>query len=186
MNLLSGYSNYLLMERKYSKLTANAYVSDVKLFFNYLKDEQIDLKDIDYFIIRHYIVYLSANEYSRNSIKRNLSSVSNFLNYAVKNQLVSQNYIHLIESIRGDKYLPDFLFIDEVRLLIKACNNRKYKYRDKLILMLLFLNGLRVSEVANIKISDIKKNRIKILCKVNKERYAIISSQSIDVLKKYL
>ncbi|MFV0424938.1 MAG: tyrosine-type recombinase/integrase [Bacilli bacterium] len=183
---LVSYQSYLLNEKKYSEHTASAYVSDIKLFLSYLSDEKITFLTVDYFVIRYYIVYLSTNEYSKNSIRRNLSALSSFFNYAIKNNFAKENPIPLVESIKGDKFLPDFLFIEEVKLLIKACSGRKFPNRDKLIIMLLFLNGLRVSELVNIRLDDIKDNRLKIIGKGNKERYTILSKQVISVMGEYI
>lgn len=184
--ILDSYEKFLLNEKKYSNHTSDAYLSDIKLFLSYLDNEKITFLEVDYFIIRYYIVYLSVNEYSKSTIRRNLSALSSFFNYCVKNNELKENPVPLVESIKDDKFLPDFLFIEEVKLLIKACNESKYVYRDKLIVMLLFLNGLRVSELVNIKLSDIRNNNLKVLGKGNKERYTILSTQVLTVLENYI
>ncbi len=185
-NILSNYNTYLLNEKKYSEHTASAYISDVKIFFSYLNDEKIAFEALDYFVIRYYVVFLAANEYSKSSIKRNLSAINNFFNFAIKTGKTKENPVLLIESIKGDKFLPEYLFVEEVSQLIIACNDRKYLYRDKLIIMLLFFNGLRVSELVSIKLSDIKANNLKVLGKGNKERYTILSTQVLKIVEEYL
>lgn len=184
--ILDSYTNYLLNEKKYSEHTVDAYNNDIKIFLNYINGEGISFSSVDYFIVRYYIVFLSTENYSKSSIRRNLSALSNFFNYCVRTGNASENPFPLVESIKGDKFLPDFLFIEEVKLLVKACNSRKFKYRDKLILMLLFFNGLRVSELCNIKLSDIRDNRLKIVGKGNKERYAILATQVLSVIDDYI
>ncbi len=184
--ILDSFLDYLTNERKYSANTVSAYKRDIELFLSYLDNEKITFLAVDYFVVRYYIVYLSTNEYSKNSIKRNLSALSSFYNYACKNAIVKENPIALVESIKKDNFLPDFLFIEEVRVLIEYCNKRKLPNRDKLIIKILFLNGLRVSELASIKLSDIKGNRLKVLGKGNKERYAILSTDVLDTMQEYI
>lgn len=184
--ILDKYLDNLLNEKKYSEHTVSAYEGDIELFLSYLDNEKITFFEVDYFVIRYYIVHLSNSEYSKSSIKRKLSAVNSFFNYALKHNYIKENPVPLVESIKGDKFLPDFLFIEEVRQLIKACNDRKFKYRDKLIIMLLFFNGLRVSELVSIKLSDIKNNHLKIVGKGSKERYTILSSQVINIITEYI
>ncbi len=177
---------FLRYEKNYSEHTCKSYFHDLNTFFSYVKEEGLELECIDYYNIRYYIVSLSTLQYSKSSIKRNLSAVSSYFNYLIEKNVVNTNPISFVESIRKERYLPEFLFVEEVKKLIVACKFSKMMQRDKLIIKLLFLNGFRVSELVNIKLTDIKGNRIKVLGKGSRERYSILTKSVLQTLSKYL
>ncbi len=185
-DILNNYLAYLQNELNYSEHTCISYKNDILIFNDYILREGIEFRDVDYFSIRYYIVNLSKLQYSKNTIRRNLSALSSFFNYLAINNIVDQNPVTLVDSIKKDKLLPDFLFVEEVKKLIVACNDRKFKNRDKMIIMLLFYNGLRVSELVGITLDDIKKNRVKVLGKGNIQRYAVLNNSVLKILDDYL
>lgn len=183
---INKFIEFLANEKNYNENTCISYRNDLNTFFSYMNRELIELKDVDYYNIRYYIVNLSSRQYSKSSIKRNLSSLSSFFNYLVDRGVINENPVIFVESIKKEKHLPEFLFVDEVSKLIKATKSSKMKYRDKLIIELLFLNGFRVSELVNIKLTDIKGNRVKVLGKGNKERYSILNNTVLNTISLYL
>ncbi len=183
---INSFITFLKNEKNYSENTCINYRNDLNTFFSYVKIEGLNLENIDYYNIRYYIVSLSSSEYSKSSIKRNLSAVSSYFNYLVDKSIVDVNPVKFVESIKKERYLPEFLFVEEVKKLMVAANESKMPLRDKLIIQLLFLNGFRVSELVNIKVTDIKNNRIKVLGKGSKERYSILNKSLIKTLNLYL
>ncbi len=183
---LDKFILYLKNELKYSENTCISYENDLKIFLDYLQVENIALADVDYFCMRYYIVKLSQQEYSKNSIRRNISAVSSFFNYLVKKSLLTNNPVALVDSIKKDQYLPEFLYVEEVKMLVAACNMRKYKLRDKLIVMMLFYNGLRVSELTSINVTDISGNKVKIVGKGRKDRLIILSKTIRNLIDEYV
>ncbi len=183
---INNFIKFIKNEKNYSENTCINYRNDLNTFFSYVSFEGLKLENIDFYNIRYYIVNLSSLEYSKSTIKRNLSAINSYFNYLVDKQIVSVNPVMFVESIKKEKYLPEFLFVEEVRKLITAASESKMPLRDKLIIQLLFLNGLRVSELVNIKLDDIKNNRLKVLGKGNKERYSILNKSLLKTLKLYL
>lgn len=186
LNISAKYIAYLSNELNYSEHTCISYKNDIHIFANYINEEGIDYADVDYFAIRYYIVSLSKQQYSRNSIRRNLSAVSSFYNYLIKNKICLQNPVSMVDTIKKEQHLPEFLYVEEVRQLVQDCKNRKYSERDKLIIMILFFNGLRVSELVDIKLKDVNSNKIKINGKGNKDRYIVLSKTVIEQINKYI
>ncbi len=186
MKYLSKYENYLLNRKNYSRHTCNAYLSDLRAFFSFINEKNLDIKDVDYNILRYYIVSLSASNYAKSSIKRILSSLNSYFMYLIENNILKENPLKLIESLKADKKLPEHLYLEEVVQLFKACDKSKYPSRDKLVVGLLFLTGVRVSELVNIKLQDLKGNVIKVLGKGNKERYILLTKNLLKIYYKYL
>ncbi len=184
--ILTNFIQFLKVEKNYSENTCIGYKRDLDTFFSYLKQEEITINNVDYYNVRYYIVHLSSLQLSKNTIKRNLSAISSLFDYLLKQKIVASNPVVLIESIKKEKYLPEFLFIEEVQKLISATKKSKMKYRDKLIIEFLFLNGLRVSELVNVKVNDIKGNKLKVLGKGNKERYTILTTEILTTIANFI
>lgn len=99
--------------------------------------------------------------------------------------LKGKRKVYLIERPREEKYLPEVLSKEEVKLLLNATDNLKHKA----ILMTIYSGGLRVSEAVNLKIKDIDSNRMQIRVsqsKGKKDRYTLLSKKALEVLRKYV
>lgn len=185
--LLDDFINYLEYERNYSINTIIAYRTNIEKFSNYIGD--INIKDIDYDSIRGYISYLYDNKYKAKSISRMISSLRSFFKYLKVNNIITNNPMTLISNPKVEKKLPKYLTINEVESILSAPDmNDPVGIRDAFILELLYVSGIRVSELVNIKISDIEETdkRIKIFGKGSKERYVLYGSRCKELLNKYL
>ena len=187
---LDDFINYLEYERNYSNNTIIAYKNNILQLLNYLDSINInDIKSVKYETIRGYLSYLHENKYKSKSISRMISSMRSFFKYLKGKDIIINNPMTLISNPKLEKKLPKYLTINEVEKILNAPDmNDKIGIRDAFILELLYVSGIRVSELVNIKLNDIEENqrRIKILGKGNKERYVLYGSRCSELLKKYI
>lgn len=187
---LDDFINYLEYERNYSNNTIIAYKNNILQLINYLESINInDIRCVKYETIRGYLSYLHENKYKSKSISRMISSMRSFFKYLKGENTITNNPMTLISNPKLEKKLPKYLTINEVEKILNVPDmNDKIGIRDAFILELLYVSGIRVSELVNIKLNDIEESqrRIKILGKGNKERYVLYGSRCSDLLKKYL
>ena len=187
---LDDFINYLEYERNYSNNTIIAYKNNILQLINYLDSINIkDIKSVKYETIRGYLSYLHENKYKSKSISRMISSMRSFFKYLKVENVITNNPMTLISNPKLEKKLPKYLTINEVEKILNVPDmNDKIGIRDAFILELLYVSGIRVSELVNIKLNDIEESqrRIKILGKGNKERYVLYGSRCSELLKKYI
>ena len=182
MKHLDNYIDYIKSNKRYSNYTVSNYYKDINDFIKYLSNKDyLKINDDD---VVYYLEYLYKLEYNKNTISRKLSSLRSFYNYLVNNDVISYNYFNNHKNPKKDKLLPKYLRDEDVKIMYDKCKN----VRDKLILELLFVTGIRVSELVNIKINDINFNNreIKILGKGSKERIVIFSNNCLNNINDYL
>lgn len=183
---VDDFINYLEYERNYSNNTIIAYKNNIEKFIDYI---DIDIKKVNYDTIRSYISYLYEKKYQAKSISRMISSLRSFFKYLKVNHIIKDNPMTLISNPKLEKKLPKYLTINEVESMLNAPDmSDKIGIRDAFILELLYVSGIRVSELVNIKINDIEtsERRIKILGKGSKERYVLYGSRCQELLSKYI
>ena len=179
---------YIYLENKgYSYNTINSYKKDLKLFKDYCNN--IDIKLIDYNFLRKYLQFLHDKKYTASSISRHISSLKSFFKYLTKNEFIKDNPCLLITNPKVEKKLPNYINYNDLEILFTVPNkNDVLGLRNLLILELLYSCGIRVSELVNIKISDIdfSNKRILILGKGKKERFVLYGKVCSKLLDEYL
>lgn len=187
---LEDFLNYLEYERNYSNNTIVAYKTNIESLIIYLKEQNInDFKDANYDTIRSYLSYLYDKKYKAKSISRMISSMRSFFKYLKSEKIIENNPMTLISNPKIEKKLPKFLTINDIEKILSVPDMKtSIGIRDAFVLELLYVTGIRVSEMTNIKITDIEMStrRIKILGKGSKERYVLYGSRCDELLKKYL
>lgn len=190
MEVINNYLDHLKFERNYSDYTVNNYKNDILEFFEYLKSQNIDYKNLEYSDLRFYLMYLKDEKADSNSsIDRKLSSLRGFYKYLVSNGIVSNNFFLLVNGLKKEKKLPRYFEYNELEELFKVPNIRTpLGQRDRTILELLYATGIRVGELINIRLSDINfsERQIIILGKGNKERIVTFGDYCDDELRLYL
>ena len=184
-NIIS-FLKYLKLERNYSNHTIINYGKDLKVFLTFLNEQKINnWESISYKTIRNFLEFLYELDYSKKSVARHISSLRSLYKYLLKENIVSNNPLVLVSNPKLDQKLPKFLYYDELEKILSIPDKTTlFGMRDLTILETFYSTGIRVSELTNIKLTDIDfSNRtIKILGKGNKERYVLFG----DVLKSYL
>ena len=189
-NLLNDYLIYLKIERGLSENSIKSYSYDIKNLLNYIKkyNSKLSLKQCDKQFMQEFIYEISKNINSR-SQSRLLSSLKSFFNYLVFEGYNNTSPMELIESPKIVTKLPDVLSIEEIKLLIKNSElNKNHGIRNSAILETLYGSGLRVSELINLKLSDIHYDDKLLLIqgKGNKQRLVPLGSISESKVSNYV
>lgn len=181
---LDKFLNYL-KNKDYSLNTINAYRKDLTIFLKFSNNKI----NVDYNFLRTYLQFLYNKKYSNKSISRNISSLKSFYKYLVKFDIIKDNPCLFINFPKTEKKLPNFINYNDLEVLFKVPDKSDtLGLRNLLILELLYSCGMRVSELVNIKLSDIdfNNNRIYILGKGKKERYVLYGEVCSNILNDYL
>ena len=189
MKYIEKYLEYLRVVKKYSEKTIISYYDDLILYNEFLGNKFINILDINYDTVKEYMKYLYSLNIGKSSISRKLSSIRGLYNYLLREDLVKDNYFNKISNPKKDNYLPKFLKDDELNKLFSVCKyDTAINQRNSVIIELLYATGIRVSELVNIKLSDIDLNErvIKILGKGSKERLVIFNNHTKKAIDIYL
>ena len=190
MKNLEDYIRYLTYERHYSDYTITNYESDILEFFDYLNREDLNYLKIEYSDIRGFLSYLFDDKKDDNStVSRKISSLRGFYKYLVNNDIVKNNIFRLVSLPKKAKKLPKYFYYNELEELFSVNDlSSPLGQRDNLILEMLYATGVRVSELVNIKESDINhfEKTIKIFGKGKKERMVSYGEYCEDALNLYI
>ena len=189
MKDLGNFLEYLNKELNYSENTEISYREDITNFLNYLEKKQLNYKKIDGEIIRDYLKYLDEAKLKNSTIARRISALRTFYNYLLNKNIVDTNLFNSIRNPKLEKKLPNYLSYEELaKILNNIDTSTKVGLRNRLLVELFYATGCRVSEMINIKVSDINKsnNSIRIMGKGSKERIVYFGEYAKDYLDKYL
>ena len=187
--LIDQYCNNISFKKGLSKNTTLAYKSDLKLFLIWLDGCKKKFSNIDRIEINNYLAYRLDNGTSLSTIQRIITCIKSFYSFLFENNIIENNPAQLIENPKKRRKLPTIITENEVMKLLESPDVKTSKgLRDKCILELLYSSGLRISELLNIKINEIskEKNFLKIKGKGNKERLVPIGSSAMNLLIVYL
>lgn len=182
---MGQFLEYLKYEKNYSLLTINGYKEDLMFLNDYFNKENINFLEVEYQDIRLLYNFLEDKHYSKNTIARHISSIRSFYKYLSFNKIINNNPFNMAHLPKKDKMLPKFLYYNELMEMFDSINlDNFYGKRNRCILEVLYATGVRVSELVNIKLSDIDfdNGTIKVTGKGNKERIVYF----LDYPKKYM
>jgi site-specific recombinase XerD len=177
--ILDQYLDSLEKIKNYSPNTIKSYKNDI---LQYL-DEEVVLGEFS-----KYLKICSKKKFSKTTINRKITSIKTFLIWCIEKNYLESTSLKSVKNLKTEKKLPNVLTANYINQLLDSLPSKDPKdIRDKAILELMYSSGLRVSEVSNLSIKDIKNNKsIKVLGKGNKERVLPITSRAYDVINKYL
>jgi len=184
-DIVSRYRRYLKLEKGYSANTLDAYMRDVDKLFRYLAVEQVDVLDVKLEDLEHFAAFISDLGIGPRSLARILSGVRQFYRFLVIDGYLEVDPTELLESPKQPDHLPEVLSTAEVDLLEQAIDLSKWEgHRNRAIIEVLFSCGLRVSELTNLKLSNlyIEEQYIRVIGKGSKERLVPISPRALDEL----
>ncbi len=175
--LLENYINYLKNIKNYSAHTCKAYESDLNQYVFYLNESDSDLFDN-----KNFVNYLFEKGLAKSTINRKLTSINNFLEWASK--IEKNKSYYKFESVKTERKLPDILTSNYINTLINELPiNTPKEVRNKAIVELLYSSGLRVSEVVNLKLNDIKDNKsLRVVGKGRKVRILPMTDQAYNII----
>lgn len=183
---INEFTEYLIIDKKYSENTIKAYNNDLKKFKNFIKNKTIN--NIDDNSIKDYIKYLNKNNNDTRTISHNISTLRSFYKFLLIEKKVNKNPMEYIELPKTKKTLPKTLSIEEVDKLLDIKLTDSFSYRNKAMLELMYSSGLRVSELINVSIHDIDTSNciIRIMGKGSKERIVPLGDYAIRYIELYL
>ena len=189
---LEDFINYIKSEKRFSKHTITSYETDLNQFFNFIQLEYQITKpqDVSFKLIRNWISSLLENNLKSTSVNRKISSLKSYYKFLLVSNYVETNPTLKLISPKSSKRLPVFVEKDNMDSLFdKDFFEDSYEgKRDKLIIALFYFTGMRLSELINIKISDIDKvnSQIKVIGKRNKERLIPITFNTLKDLNEFI
>ena len=148
------FLEYLQFQKHYSINTVESYQRSLNEFIDFLNQESInDFNNVTYQIMRRYLLYLNEKNLSKSSMNNRISCLRSFYKYLVKEELVTNNPMLLVDNIKTAKRNPDFLFPEEMIDLLDSIETQDdLGIRNKAMLEIMYASGLRCSEVVNLTI----------------------------------
>ncbi len=184
------FMDYLKYQKHYSVLTIAAYERNINEFIDYLKRENItSFQDVQYPLIRGYLTALFQKKISKSTINNKISTLRSFYRFLVKQELVDDNPMVLVENMKVPQRNPDFLFPEEMMELLDSIDVQSHLgIRNKAMLELMYASGLRCSEVVGLTLDCIDFSRQILLVhgKGNKDRYVPFHDYAAQWLKTYI
>lgn len=185
---IDGFRDYLKSERNYSEHTVRSYMNDLCDFLSFMEKNSFDLIDVDVKKIHGFISYLYIKN-SRSTVSRKITTLRSFYSYLIRQGIVKSNPAKLVSLPKKENYLPSFLSVDEIFSLVCASeDNNVLALRNRAILEVLYSSGLRVSEIAGLRIQDInpEDSVLKVTGKGRKQRIVPVGSKAVEAVKSYL
>lgn len=188
---IKGFKNYLQLERSLSMNSIEAYMRDVEKFVQYLELQEIDVQPekVEQNQIENFLQWVSEMGLNARSQARILSGLKAFYKYLLMEDMLDVAPTELLDSPRIGRKLPEVLSIEEINDIIDAIDLSKAEgQRNKALLETLYSCGLRVSELVNLKISDLLLDEgfIRVVGKGDKERITPIGSAAIKYITIYI
>ena len=188
-NSIKEFKYYLKVERSLADNSVNAYIRDIRKLADFSSKIKVNELNISVNEIRKFIADLNSKNISARSQARIISGVKAFFKYLIIEDYITNDPTMLIENPKIGLKLPEVLSVDEIELIISSIDlSNKQGERNRAILETLYSCGLRVTELINLKISNInfKEGYIKVIGKGDKERLTPIGSNALKYISIYV
>ena len=189
---LQQFLDYLKFEKRYSQHTLISYQNDLEQFFAYLAS-QFDapaLESISALFVRSWLAEMKEDEITSKTINRKISSLKSFFKYEMKTGNLAQSPMASITAPKISKRLPVFVEQKDMATLFDHVEfTDDWKGRtERLALLLFYSTGMRLSELVNLKESqlDAPNSQVKVLGKGNKERIIPVSKEVSEAIQQYI
>jgi integrase/recombinase XerC len=186
------FIDYLLLEKKYSLHTVNAYRRDLETFQELNKDRFKDntINQINYSQIRSWIIQLVDSGISNRSINRKISSLNSYYKFLLKVKMIKANPLAKHKALKTSKKIQIPFSEKEVVTVLDGFNfdDSFEGIRDKLIIELFYSTGIRRIELVQLKLKDVDvtNKTLKVLGKRNKERFLPLLDSVLKALETYI
>ena len=186
--VIENFIDHLWMENGLSENTLSAYRNDLAGFSLWLEQDKMSLKKVDAGIIQNFLAFNYSAQQKRRSVARLLSTLRRFYLYLFRENQISEDPTHLLESPKGEQTLPSSLNEQQIEDLLSAPDTSDdLGLRDRAMLEVLYATGLRVSELISLQTTQISMQQgvIRVIGKGNKERLVPVGEIAMDWLMKY-
>ena len=188
--LIDRFIQYIESEKRYSKLTATAYRSDLEQFSAYLKSafNLDDLSEATPTMVRSFIVWLKDKGRSNRSINRKMTTLRTLYKYCLREGILEKSPMLKVKALKQPKSLPKFVPEEDINKVSFADDASDFATRrDELLFELLYQTGMRQAELRGLKDGDVDKMgmMLKVHGKRNKDRLIPLSHQMVEMISKY-
>jgi len=189
-SLIQQFVDYLRVERGLAANTIEAYKRDLMGFTVFLESSHLDsILEVTRLDIAEFLAHLHQRDLASSTIDRKTDSLRSFYRFLAAEQHIGDDPTRLIESARSWSKLPGVLSIEETQLLLAQPDDTKpLGLRNKVILEIMYATGLRVSELIQLRITDLNPEigYLRCLGKGNKERVVPVGSKALAAVEEYL
>ena len=185
---ITEFVSYLKIEKGLSNNSIIAYENDSNKLKNYCEDNNLSVKEVQYSHLKNFVAELFDLGLSARSQARIISGIKQFYAYLLLENLVANDPSELLEQPKIGRKLPEVMTIEEIDELINANNLEKPEgYRNRAMLEVLYSCGLRVSELVELKFSDLfyDEGFVRVIGKGNKERLVPLSKSVEREIQNY-
>ena len=190
---IQSFIDYLKFEKRYSIHTIRSYQDDLIQFIDFLEIQygQVRLKEVSHNYVRSWLASLKEQKITARTINRKISTLKSFFKYHLKQGSIEQTPMSNVIAPKISKRLPVFINESDTNDLICTLNNITEDWNSlnsKLIITLLYNSGMRLSELINLKETQVDnyKKQIKVLGKGNKERIIPVSNEVVALIIDYV
>lgn len=184
---LEDFKIYLKNEKNFSIHTIRAYCADVYTFLLWMGE--VNPLKIEPTKFSEYLYFISQINYTKTTIARKIASIRSFYKFLYQEELIEYNPIDSIPIPKMNKTLPDFLYEDEVESILRGIKiDTPAGYRNRIILELLWVSGMRISELSGLNYENLnlEQNEIRVFGKGAKERIVLIPDKTKEGLINYI
>lgn len=186
-----GFENYLRLEKSLSQNSVSAYINDINKLIVYLNTNysKITPYKVKLEHLKSFVAWLNEKEISPRTQARTISGIKSFYKYLMVENKITTDPTSLLESPKIGRKLPDILSIEEIDYLIDSVDQSKVEgQRNKAMIETLYSCGLRVSELVNLKITNLYLDQgfIRVEGKGNKERLVPVSGKAVEEIQTYM
>ena len=184
---IEEFEIYLKSEKNFSSNTVRAYIGDVFTFLIWADNLNVD--EIDTKKFSEYLYFIQKINYTKTTVARKIASIRAFYKFLYQEEIIDSNPEDAIRAPKRPKSLPDFMSEEEVENILRNVKiETPAGYRNRVILELLWVSGMRISELSGLNYENLnlEQNEIKVLGKGAKERIVLIPDKTKENLKNYI
>lgn len=191
MKNIQAFLDYLQLEKKYAKHTLTSYASDLNQFQSFIQDqyEEDQLTEVNYPMIRQWIIGFVDKDLTNKTINRKLSTLKTFYKFLLKIKAIESNPMLKHKSLKLPKREQETFSLKELEQISDYFDDSTFEgLRDHLMIDLLYSTGMRRQELIDLKLSSFNysQKQLKVLGKRNKERIMPLLDKTLSLINKYL
>lgn len=186
---ISRYIDFVKYERGYSEHTIKSYSNNINELALYLQEAGItQWPEVQGEVLRRYVMLVKKAGLKPRSIQLKLSSIKGFFKFLLHRRSITTDPSELLVTPKADKPLPKNIEVDEVAQLLNFSPEKTIDFRDKAMMELFYSSGLRLSELANLDVSDLAlaQGELVVTGKGSKQRLLPMGTQAIEAIKEWI
>lgn len=182
------FIHYLTVEKGLAANTLEAYERDLRKFVDYIAESGISITALSRKDIASFMERLRDSGHKTSTLARYVASIRGFCKFLLMEKIIDEDPVENYATPKGWKHIPKIMGFSEVSDLLKRPSGKKLSLRDRAMLEIIYSSGLRVSEVATLKVQDIhfEAGFLTVKGKGSKERVVPVNEKTLETLKEYI